>query len=118
VKGHMKQWYFMTISEIDICETTWYKSIGLLKSTYMLYKANSKRGCRFLRHNNKGLHKPWTPTKQAKSNVQLLIDLSVDTMPHKLKGIRNGRHDVRQLLPNTWRSLRKQNDEVSDSVYN
>jgi hypothetical protein len=84
----------------------------------MLYKVDSKQKCKFLLHKNKGLHKLWIRTEQVESNVQLLIDLSVDTMPHKLKGIRNGRHDVRQLLPNTWRSLRKQNDEVSDSVYN
>lgn len=94
MRKNMKQWKFMTIQEIDICETTWSKINGLLILTYMLYKVDSKQGCRLLPHNNKGLHKPWTPTKQAKSNVQLLIDLNVDTMPHQLKGIRNGRHDV------------------------
>ncbi len=35
-----------------------------------------------------------TPTKQVESNVQSLIDLNVDTMPHQLKGIENGKHDV------------------------
>jgi hypothetical protein len=35
-----------------------------------------------------------TPTKQEKSNVQLLIDLSVDIMPHQLKGIESGKQDV------------------------
>jgi len=47
-----------------------------------------------------------------------MIDLSVDTMPHQLKGIRNGRQDVRQLLFNMWRSFWEQTDEVNDSVYN
>jgi hypothetical protein len=47
-----------------------------------------------------------------------MIDLSANRMPHQLKGIRNGRQDVRQLLFNMWRSLWKQTDEVNDSVYN
>jgi hypothetical protein len=57
VRGDMKQRKFMTIQEIDICETTWYKINGLLRSTYILYKVDSKQGCRFLPHGNKGLHK-------------------------------------------------------------
>jgi len=38
-------WKFIMIQEIIICEMTWYKIIGLSKSTYMLYKIDSKRGC-------------------------------------------------------------------------
>jgi hypothetical protein len=38
-------------------------------------------------------------------------------MPHQLKGIKNGRHDVQRLFPNTWRSLQKRSDEVNDNVY-
>ncbi len=53
VKGNMQQWKFITIQEIDICEMTWYKIISLSKSTYMLYKTNLKRGCKFLLRNNK-----------------------------------------------------------------
>jgi hypothetical protein len=60
----------------------------------MLYKVDSKQKCKFLLHKNKGLHKLWIRTEQVESNVQLLIDLSVDIMPHQLNGIRNGRHDV------------------------
>jgi hypothetical protein len=73
----------------------------------MLYEANSKQGCRFLPHGNKGLHKLQTPTKQVESNVQSLIDLSVNTMPHQLKGIENAKHDVRRLLYNTWKSFQE-----------
>ncbi len=82
------------IQEIDIYEMTRYKIVGLSKLTYMLYKVDSKRGCRFLPHGNKGSHKLQTPTKQAKSNVQLLINLNANIMPHQLKGIKNGKHDV------------------------
>ncbi len=91
VRAYMNQWEFIIIQEIDIYETTWYKIIGLSKSTYMLYKVNSKRGCRFLPHGNKGSHKLQTQTKQAESNVQSFIDLNANTMPHQLKGIENGR---------------------------
>jgi hypothetical protein len=31
---------------------------------------------------------------QTKSNVQSLIDLFVDMMPHQMKGIGNGKQDV------------------------
>jgi hypothetical protein len=33
-------------------------------------------------------------TKQAESNVQSPIDLSMDTMPHQMKGIGNDRQGV------------------------
>jgi hypothetical protein len=35
-----------------------------------------------------------TTMQHAESNVQSLIDLCVDTMPHQMKGIGNGRQDV------------------------
>jgi hypothetical protein len=60
----------------------------------MLYKTNCKQDCRFLPHDNKGLHKLQISTKQVASNVQSLIDLRVDTMPLQLEGIGNGRQDV------------------------
>jgi hypothetical protein len=71
----------------------------------MLYKVDCKRGCRFLFHNNKSLHKLQIPTKQTESNVQSMIDSCVDIMSHQLKGIENGKHDVQQLVPNMWRSF-------------
>jgi hypothetical protein len=46
----------------------------------------------------------------------LLINLSANTMPHQLKGIRNCKYDVRWLLVDMWRSLQKQSDQVSDNV--
>jgi len=60
----------------------------------MVYKSNSKRGCQFLPHGNKGTHKLCMPTQQATFNVQSLIDLFVDTTSHQMKGIGNGRQDV------------------------
>jgi hypothetical protein len=33
VRGNMKQQRFMTILKINICEMTWYKIVGLLRST-------------------------------------------------------------------------------------
>jgi hypothetical protein len=42
---------------------TWYKIVGLSKSTYMLYKIDSKWRCKFLLHGNKSLHKFKIPTK-------------------------------------------------------
>jgi hypothetical protein len=45
-----------------------------------------------------------------KSNVQSLIDLFADIMPHQMKGIGNGRQDVRHLLLETWKSLQEHND--------
>jgi hypothetical protein len=60
----------------------------------MLYKIYSKRGCKFLPHDNKGSHKTSNFKQASKSNVQSLIDLSVDIMSHQLKGIKNGRQDL------------------------
>jgi len=64
VRIDMKQWKFITIQEIDIYEMTWYKIIRLSRSTYILYKVNSKWGCIFLLHGNKGSHKLQTQTKR------------------------------------------------------
>jgi hypothetical protein len=60
----------------------------------MLYKSDSKRAYQFLPHGNKGTHKLHMSTRQAESNVQLLIDLFVNTMPYQMKGIGNGRQYV------------------------
>jgi hypothetical protein len=68
------------IQEIHICETTSYEIIGLLRSKYMLYKADCKQGYKFLPHGIKGLHKLQTPKKQVESNVQCLINLCVKWM--------------------------------------
>jgi hypothetical protein len=43
--------------------------------------------------------------KQAKSNVQSLIDLFANTMSPQMKGIGNGRQDVGRLLLETWENL-------------
>jgi hypothetical protein len=48
---------FMMLQEKDVCETAWYKIMGIFKSTYMSYKQERKRGCRILSHRNKGSQK-------------------------------------------------------------
>jgi hypothetical protein len=42
-----------------------------------------------------------------------MIILSVDTIPHQMKGIGNGRQDVQLLLPKTWKSMQECNDLVN-----
>ncbi len=79
---------------VDICETAWYKIIGVSRSMYMLYKSSTKRSCRFLPHGNKGTHKLQISTKHTKSNVQSLINLFEGIMPHQMKSMGNGRQDV------------------------
>jgi hypothetical protein len=56
----------------------------------MLYKYDSKRGYQFLPHGNKGTRKLPMSTKQVKSNVQSLINLTTNIMLHQMKGIGNG----------------------------
>jgi hypothetical protein len=46
-------------------------------------------------------------TKQAEPNVQSLINLSMNTMAHQMKGIGNDRQDVRCLLPESWKSFQE-----------
>lgn len=41
-RRNMKWQKFIMIQKVDICETIWYKIVGLLKLTYMLYKLESK----------------------------------------------------------------------------
>jgi len=93
---------------VDICETTWYKIIGVSRSMYMSYKSNSKWSCQFLPHGNQCTHKLRISTKQVESNVQSLIDLFIDIMPHQMKSIGNGRQDVQRWLPKSWKSLQRE----------
>jgi len=58
-----REWKFIIIQGVNICETVWYQIIGLLRSTYMLCKSNNKWGCQFLSHHNKGTHKLQISTK-------------------------------------------------------
>ncbi len=43
--------------------------------------------------------------------------MCVDTLAHQMKGLENGKQDVRRSLPNMGESLSKQNDEVRYSEY-
>ncbi len=89
------------LQERDVCETTWYKIMGISRSIYMSYKQESKKGCRVLPHQNKGSQKYRALTIQAESNIKSLIEQCVDVMPHQMKGIGNGRQDVCFLFPDT-----------------
>jgi hypothetical protein len=73
----------------------------------MSYKVDYKQGYKFLPHGDKGLHKLQIPMKHIESTFQSLIDLCGNTMPHQMKGIKNGRHDVWRLLLNTYKMFLK-----------
>jgi hypothetical protein len=62
---------FMMLQKKDVCKTPWYKFkiMGILKSIYMNYKLESKRGCRIQPHQNKGSQKHQAPMIQAKSKI-------------------------------------------------
>ncbi len=66
-----------------------------------------KQGYRFLPNGNKDTLKLHITMQHVKSNVQSLIDLCVNTMSHQMKGVGNGRHGVRHLLPRTWKSIQE-----------
>lgn len=90
---------------MDICKIVYYKIVNVSKSTYMLYKYDSKKGYQFLPHGNKGTHKLRMSIKQEKSNVQSLIGLTTNTMLHQMKGIGNGWKDMQCLLLESWKNL-------------
>jgi hypothetical protein len=79
-------------------KTIWYKIIGILKSTYMSCKQESKIRCRILLHQNKGSQKQRTPTIHVESNIQSFIKQCVDVMLHQMKGIRDEKQDVHLFL--------------------
>jgi hypothetical protein len=88
--NNCKKWKFITIQGVKVCEKVWYKAVGLVWSTYMLFKRESPLRCRFLQHGNKGTKKQHCATRQVVSNVKALIRRCVDVMPHKMKGIGDG----------------------------
>jgi hypothetical protein len=34
----VKKWRFVTIQDVEICEATWYKIVGILQFSYLFYK--------------------------------------------------------------------------------
>jgi hypothetical protein len=105
MRGDRGWWKHITIQGVVIYETIWYEIVGFSRLTYMLYKLDSKWGCRFLPHGKKGTHKLWISTRQAESNAQSLINLSAGIIPCQMKGIGNGRQDVQRLLLETWKNM-------------
>ncbi len=101
----VKKWRFVTIHDVEICEETWYKIVGILQSSYLSYKQDRKCGTRQRSHGNDGMKKQRVITKQVESNVPLLIDQCVDVMPHQMKGIGNGKQNVHLLILDTWKSI-------------
>jgi hypothetical protein len=85
MRGIRSKQKFIIIQGLDICEIVWYQIIGLSKLTYKLYKSDNEQGCQFLPHGNKGTHKLHMSTQQVESNVQSLIDLFADKMPHQMR---------------------------------
>jgi hypothetical protein len=56
-KGNGRWQKFITIQGLDICKNVKYEIVSFSRSTYMLYKFDSKLGCQLLPHVNKDTHK-------------------------------------------------------------
>ncbi len=90
--------------------------MGLAWSTYTLYKQKSWHGCRYLLHGNKGTKNQLCAMRQVVSNVKALTMRCVDVMPHQMKGIGDGWHDVQLVIPETWESVYEWSDEVQKEI--
>ncbi len=111
----VKKGRFVTINDVEICEVTWYKIVGISWSSYLSYKQICKCGTRQRSHGNVGMNKQRVVIRQVESNVWSLIDQCIDVMPHQMKGIGNGRQNVHLLIPNIWKNVRKRNNEVGSN---
>jgi hypothetical protein len=78
--------------------------MGILKSTYISYKQENKKGVGLYHIKIRGVKMQRTPMIQVESNIQFLIEQCVDVMLHQMKDIGNGRQDVCLFLPDTWRT--------------
>jgi hypothetical protein len=78
--------------------------MGILKSTYISYKQENKKGVGLYHIKIRGVKSKRTPMIQVESNIQFLIEQCVDVMLHQMKDIGNGRQDVCLFLPDTWRT--------------
>jgi hypothetical protein len=65
----IKKWRFVTINDVEICEATWYKIVGILWSSYLSYKQNCKCGTRQRSHGNARMNKQRVVIRQVESNV-------------------------------------------------
>jgi len=73
-KPKIKKQKFIIVQEVDICKVAWYSIVGILRSTYLDHKMDSKCGTKQRLHENLGMKKQRSATKQTQNNVQLFID--------------------------------------------
>jgi hypothetical protein len=68
-KVRVKKWRFVTIHDVEVCEATWYKIIGISRFSYLSYKQDRKCGARQRPHGNVGMKKQQITTRHVKSNL-------------------------------------------------
>ncbi len=73
--------YFLC-KKTSICEATWYKIVGISRSTYLFYKHDNKCGTRQRLRGNVGMKKQ-VAIRQPESNVQSLINQCAEVTPHQ-----------------------------------
>jgi hypothetical protein len=88
---------------VDVCPIAWYTIMGVSRVTYYQWKVNANNGLRAEHHGNAGTVKPRSHTLQATATLRLMLEQTVDHMPHRTTTIETGEKVVSKCLPSSWR---------------
>ena len=87
---------FITLSNREVCENTWYIIHGVSRLAYHKYKAATHVGRVNETHGNARIPRPRAHTIQAEANFMTIIQENADCMPNEFKNI--GKKQVNNLL--------------------
>jgi hypothetical protein len=107
-----RQQKFITIQSLDICETTWYQNIGFSRSIPCYTNQITSEVVSFY-HMGTKVHINYVCQFDKNSLMFNHWSIFLDTMPHQMKRIGNGRQDAWHILFETWKSLQERSDQVN-----
>jgi hypothetical protein len=93
----------ITLEGVDVCPVAWYIIMGVSRATYYRWKVNTNNGLRVEHHGNAITVKPRSHILQATATLRLMLEQTVDHMPHRTTTIETGEKVVSKCLPSSWR---------------
>jgi hypothetical protein len=92
----------ITLEGCDVCPVAWCTIMGVSRATYYRWKVNANSRMRADQHGNVGTTKSRIHTLQATATLCLMLEQSVDHMPHKTTTLDTGEKVASKCLPSSW----------------
>ena len=93
----------ITLKSVDVCLVAWYTIMRVSRATYCQCKVNTNIGLCAKHHGNTGTVKPQSHILQAIAILRLILEQTIDYMPHRTTTIETEEKVVSKCLPSSWR---------------